>query len=233
MQVSVIYSSETNSTGESFSVQSCNDGAGKIEMVASIRNPRGRIPAGFVQVDKREHQKVYQFADMEQEFVNEIGKDWMKLSATVGFTECEEFTVDGQVLCKDYAREYTFVCRYELGDHDVANSFVVSGQDKLVAAEGTGELLYTLEGESRKILAKTKLFPVDESVAIGKAVNLRIVPVNPGVVFATVKSCDVIFNNVHVTIFGHKVDKCLTTVLGSSWQTYYASSTETIRGRNG
>ena len=148
MQVFKTNSAHTNSSGESFSVQSCNDGAGKIEMIASIRNPRGRIPAEFIQVSKKEYQRVYQFADMQQEFVNEIGKDWMKLSATVGFTECEEFTLDGQVLCKDYAREYTFVCRYELGDHDVANSFVVSGQDKLVAAEGTGELLYTLEGET-------------------------------------------------------------------------------------
>ena len=169
---------------------------------------------------------------MEKEFVNEIGKDWMKLSATVGFTECEEFTVDGKTLCKDYAREYTFVCRYELGDHDVADSYVVSGQDKLVAAEGTGELLYTLEGKVGKY-TKNLHFLVDETVSIGKAVNLRVIPVNPGVVFATVKSCDVIFNNVHVTIFGHKIDKCLTTVLGSSWQTDYASSTDTIRGRTG
>ena len=127
-------------------------------MVASIRNPRGRIPAGFIQVSKKEYQRVYQFDDMEQEFVNEIGKDWMKLSATVGFTECEEFTVDGKTLCKDYAREYTFICRYELGDHDVADSFVVSGQDKLVAAEGTGELLYTLEGKVRNRLQELTPF---------------------------------------------------------------------------
>lgn len=72
---------------------------------------------------------------------------------------------------------------------------------------------------------------VSESVHIGHTATLKVIPVNPGLVYATVLSCDVTFNDIHVRVFGANEDKCTTSVLGAAWLTDFASSKETISGR--
>ena len=72
---------------------------------------------------------------------------------------------------------------------------------------------------------------VDPTVIIGQQLEFELRPKNPGLVYATVKSCDVIYNNQAMAIFGYNSQsKCENFWLGAKWITDYASSQES--GRN-
>ena len=115
-------------------------------MTTTIKNPIGRIPEGFNMVADDEYERQWQFDDLDQEFVSDSTGDWMTLTVTTGFAECEKVQIDGMVLCKDYGREYTFVCRYALGEQEVSDTLTVSGSDYVEKAESHGTLAYTLQG---------------------------------------------------------------------------------------
>ena len=69
-------------------------------------------------------------------------------------------------------------------------------------AENTGTLVYNLVVEDNK--------------SIGDRIKFTITPVNEGLVFATVKSCDVTRGNDKLTIIGHEDDHCTNPVAQAS-----------------
>lgn len=142
--------------GESFFVKKCNDANGLLQMTTIIKNPIGRIPENFnmVVADSGEYERQWQFDDLKQEFVSDNRGDWMTLKVTTGFTDCEKVNIDGADLCKDYGRQYTFVCRYALGEHVISDSLTVSGSDTIEKAESHGTLAYTLQGGLLHLLFK-------------------------------------------------------------------------------
>ena len=92
-------------------------------------------------------------------------------------------------MCTDTAENFTFKCRYSLADQTVTDNYEVTGQDTEALAEGTGTLGYSLSVTT-------------ENVEIGDEVSFTVTPTNAGLVYATIKSCDVSYNSEDVTIIG-------------------------------
>ena len=102
---------------------------------------------------------------------------------------CPKIKVDGVDVCVDTAENFTFKCKYSLADQTVSDNYDVTGQNTEAQAEGTGTLGYSLSVTT-------------PNVEIGEKVSFRVTPTNPGLVFATIKSCDVSYNGDDVTIIG-------------------------------
>ena len=92
-------------------------------------------------------------------------------------------------MCTDTAENFTFKCRYSLADQTVTDNYEVTGQDTEALAEGTGTLGYSLSVTTK-------------NVEIGDDVSFTVTPTNPGLVYATIKSCDVSYDSQDVTIIG-------------------------------
>ena len=162
--------------------------------------------------------KFFSAAEAVKTFENQE----LKLSITIG-QECEKVDVGGVTLCTNIISDdkvLQFTCSYELKDQTITSAnFDVKPSEPtdLVTAESSGTINYELI--------------LDEQFTLGDNVNFEIVPKTVGVVYATVKSCEVKTSEQQVSIFGYN-DKpmCFLEALGASWNTA-ASSREKISGQ--
>ena len=185
-------------------VDSCNDDDDVIEMKATLR---GREFTGEV---------TYTVDDLQSSFSG----NYLIMTKTLGGDGCVPITVDGVDVCSQVDETITLQCKYSLADQTVTDTFDVTGQDTTATAENTGTLKYNLSVEDNK--------------AIGDEVTFTITPVNKGLVYATVKSCDVTNNasgnTDQVTIIGHKADHCVNNLVGAKAITSLFTSDDDIQG---
>jgi len=215
----IVECAEENDSDKSI-VHSCNAPDGTVQITAELYNPSRGAPDGFVQDALDELKYTAKFTlddDLDQSFtVNEIDEHVLVLSKRFEIAGCDSVKVDGTSVCRQVGRTYNFQCWYPLRDFDVDSTFQVTGTDHEDHAAGQGNLEYTLA--------------VDSAVQIGQRFNMKVVPKNPGLVYATVKSCYVMFNEQEVAMFGHNQPKCINNWLGASWLTEFASSRDTVEG---
>ena len=139
------------------------------------------------------------------------------MEKVLGGGDCNRVDVDGVPVCTEVAETVTLQCKYSLADQTIDDTFDVTGQDTTATAEGTGSLDYTLVVEDNK--------------QIGDTVKFTITPVNTGLVYATVKSCDVTHDNGDaLTIVGHGSEHCTNPVVGTAALTNRFTSNGIIEG---
>ena len=138
------------------------------------------------------------------------------MEKVLGGDGCTEVTVDGVKLCKEVDETITLQCKYDLKDQTIDDSFQVTGQDTAATAEGTGTLDYTITVEDNK--------------KIGDTVKFTISPVNDNLVYATVKSCDVVRGNAALTIIGHGQEHCTNPIINAKAVTSLFTSQSDIEG---
>ena len=153
---------------------------------------------------------------LESSFVSEGGVNFLVLTKVVGGTDCLEIEVDGVKVCKEVAEQITLKCMYSLADVDLSDDFSVSGQDTLATAENTGTLGYSLEVNDADI---------------GDPVTFTVIPKNPGLVYATIKSCDVKKGTDEITIVGHNAESCTNAVVNVKDITDNLTSKDNIQGQ--
>ena len=143
---------------------------------------------------------------------------WLILEKVFGGDACTKIQVDGLEVCSAVAEKITVQCKYSLADQTLDDApFQVTGQDSQSEAKNTGILKYNLE--------------VDNDKNIGQDINFKIIAVNPGLVFATIKSCDVVKDSVKLTIIGHGADHCTNPIVGATALTNNFSSNNVIQGK--
>ena len=169
------------------------------------------------------YRRVFKREELNKSFVDheELGP---MLVMTAVVKDSKPISLPGQTIYDDAGHELDFACSYGLGDRVVQDNFHVGGTDLNLIAEQRGTLGYTLQVEK------------SSSLMIGTAVNFVITPKNPGLVYATVKSCDVFKgdeNDDGVTIIGmnsmgQDADMCVNPIINSQLQTF--SSKEALIG---
>ena len=198
---------------EDTTVDSCNDEDGVIEMKVTLRQHRGT----YTGIDA-DGKGTFTADDLQSSF-SEDG-NFLIMTKTFGGDGCDKITVDGVEVCSQVDETITLQCKYPLADQTVTDTFDVTGQDTVASAENTGTLGYTLS--------------VDANTAIGEVVKFTISPINSGLVYATVKSCDVTnsdaSNNDRLTIIGHGAAHCLNPVVGARAITNLLTSNDDIEG---
>ena len=159
---------------ESTTVDSCNGENGVVEMKVTLRGYTGTYDGidasgqGTFGVDK---------------LTKKFEGDYLILEKVFGGDECTKMQVDGTEVCSAVAEKITVQCKYSLADQILDEApLQVTGQDTQSKAENTGTLKYNLE--------------VDNDKNIGQDITFKITPVNPGLVYATIKSCDVVRDSV-------------------------------------
>ena len=138
------------------------------------------------------------------------------MTKVLGGDGCTQIIVDGVTVCSEVDETVTLKCKYSLADQDVSDNYQVTGQDTAATAEGTGSLDYTLTVEDNK--------------NIGDTIKFTITPKNAGLVYATVKSCDVTKDNDALTIVGHGAPHCTNPVVNTAAVTALFTSQSTIEG---
>ena len=143
--------------------------------------------------------------------------NFLIMEKVLGGGDCTRTSVDGVDVCTQVAETVTLQCKYSLEEQTIADdSFDVTGQDTAATAENTGTLGYTLAVEDNK--------------AIGDKVTFTVTPINAGLVYATIKSCDVTRGTDELTIIGHGADHCLNTVVDAEETTAGFTSNGPIQG---
>ena len=151
------------------------------------------------------------------ELTPKFSGNFLIMEKVLGGGDCNRVDVDGVAVCTEVAETVTLQCKYSLADQTIDDTFDVTGQDTTATAEGTGSLDYTLVVEDNK--------------AIGDTVKFTITPVNSGLVFATVKSCDVTHDNGDaLTIVGHGSEHCTNPVVNAAALTNRFTSNAVIEG---
>ena len=153
---------------------------------------------------------------VRSELTAEFSGDYLIMKKVLGGDGCTEIVVDGVTVCAAVDETITLQCKYSLADQTVADTFEVTGQDTEAAAEGTGTLGYNLVVEDDKL--------------IGQTITFTITPVNEGLVYATVKSCDVTKDGQALTIIGHGTDHCVNPIINAAAITERFTSTDVIQG---
>ena len=194
---------------ESTTVDSCNGENGVVEMKVTLRGYTGTYDGidasgqGTFGVDK-----------LTQKFEG----DYLILEKVFGGDECTKMQVDGTEVCSAVAEKITVQCKYSLLDQTLDEaSFQVSGQDTESSAENTGTLKYNME--------------VDNDKNIGQEITFKITPVNPGLVYATIKSCDVVKGAPIAKYFGSY--EFFSIRHGSKWSAAKFQSDDVIMGSTG
>ena len=189
-------------------VSSCNDGDGVIQLVATLRNVAGNYGqdgSGVVTFDR-------------EDLTPKFSGNFLIMEKVLGGGDCTRTSVDGVEVCTQVAETVTLQCKYSLEDVTVADdSFDVTGQDTAATAENTGTLGYSLVVEDNK--------------AIGDKVTFTITPINSGLVYATIKSCDVTRGDDELTIIGHGAEHCTNDIVGAEAVTTKFTSDGPIQGR--
>ena len=143
--------------------------------------------------------------------------NFLIMEKVLGGGDCTRTSVDGVDVCTQVAETVTLQCKYSLEEQTIADeSFDVTGQDVAAIAENTGTLDYTLA--------------VSDTNAIGDKVTFTITPKNAGLVYATIKSCDVTRDSDELTIIGHGSDHCLNSVVNAEETTAGFTSNGPIQG---
>ena len=194
---------------ESTTVDSCNDENGIVEMKVTLRGHTGTYEG----IDAN-GQGTFDASQLTKRFEG----DNLILEKVFGGDECTKIQVDGVEVCSAVAEKITVQCKYSLAEQTLDEApFKVTGQDTEALAENTGTLKYNLE--------------VDNDKKIGEEITFRITPVNSGLVFATVKSCDVTKGNEKLTIIGHGADHCTMSIVDATALTDNFSSQNVIEGK--
>ena len=189
------------------SVDSCNDENGLIQMTATLRNVAGSYGQNADGV------VTFNRAALTPKFSG----NFLIMEKVLGGGDCTRTSVDGVDVCTQVAETVTLQCRYSLEEQTIADeSFDVTGQDVAAIAENTGTLDYTLA--------------VSDTNAIGDKVTFTITPKNAGLVYATIKSCDVTHASDELTIIGHGSDHCLNGVVSAEETTAGFTSNGPIQG---
>ena len=143
--------------------------------------------------------------------------NFLIMEKVLGGGDCTRTSVDGVEVCTQVAETVTLQCKYSLEEQTITDeSFDVTGQDVAALAENTGTLDYTLV--------------VSDTQAIGDKVTFTITPKNAGLVYATIKSCDVTRDSDELTIIGHGSDHCLNSVVNAEETTAGFTSNGPIQG---
>ena len=190
-------------------VNSCNKPNGEIELRAILRDVKGNYGQdanGMVAFDRFE---------LRSSFENKDGVDYLVMTRVIG-RDCIEIIVDGVTVCSEVGEKFTLRCLYSLEDRAIRKSFDVTGQDTLGSAENTGTLGYNLV--------------VEENKNIGETIKFTITPVNAGLVYATVKSCDVTKGDKALTIVGHGADHCTNPIVNAQAITGLFTSQNKVEG---
>ena len=97
------------------------------------------------------------------------------MTKVLGDTGCNETQIDGVSVCVQASETIILRCLYSLDDVVVTDNFEVSGHDQIIEndAESFGQRGYQVN--------------VEEGKGIGDTIKFTIRPLNPGIVFATVK----------------------------------------------
>ena len=199
-------------TSASTSVDSCNDENGVIQMQVTLRGHSGT----YAGIDPATGKGTFAIDDLEASFSDD--GDWLIMEKELGGTGCTQIEVDGVNVCSQVGETITLQCRYSLAEQTIADTdFKVTGQDTATEAENTGTLEYSLVVEDNK--------------KIGDVIKFTISPKNSGLVYATIKSCDVTRGTDRLTIIGHgDDDKCKNPVVNVESLTDYWSSQGAIEG---
>ena len=197
------------STTTESTVDSCNGENGVVEMKVTLRGHAGTYEG----IDAN-GQGTFNADQLTKKFEG----DYLVLEKVFGGDECTKIKVDGTEVCSAVAEKITVQCKYSLADQTLDETpFQVRGQDKADKAENTGTLMYNME--------------VDNDKNIGQDITFRVTSVTPGLVYATIKSCDVIKDSVKLTIIGHGADHCTNPIVGASALTDNFSSDNVIQGK--
>lgn len=189
-------------------VDSCNDSEGVIQLTATLRNVSGSYG----------QDSNGQITFTRSQLNSSFDGNNLVMSTVLGGSGCTQTQVDGATVCTQVGEQITLQCKYALEDVVLDDSFQVTGQDTAATAEGTGTLNYVLA--------------VDDNKSIGERIQFTITPVNAGLVFATVKSCDVTnaATNDELTIIGHGRDYCTNPVVNAVADTTRFTSQNEIQG---
>ena len=181
-----------------------------------------------MKVTLRGHTKTYDGIDANgqgtfgvDELTKKFEGEFLILEKVFGSDECTKIKVDGTEVCSEVAEKITVQCKYPLEEMKVENGFAVTGQNVVAEAENsqqaTGVLKYNME--------------VDNDKNIGQDINFKITPATPGLVYATIKSCDVVKDSVKLTIIGHGAEGCTNSIVDVAALTESFSSDDVIEGK--
>ena len=193
------------------SVDKCNDENGLIQMQVTLRNYRGSYDG----IDSN-GRGIFAREELTKSFSFENGQNWLVMTKVLGGDGCTQLVIDGVTICSEVDQKITLRCLYSLADRSIDDKFAVTGQDTESVAENIGSLGYNLVVESGRM--------------IGQTVKFAISPVNEGLVYATVKSCDVTNNGDALTIIGHGTPSCTNPIINAKSLTTSFTSNSKIEG---
>ena len=205
------------SSGASSTVDSCNNENGAVEMKVTLRGHTGTYEG----IDEN-GQGTFGPDQLTKKFEGDL----LILEKIFGTGECSKvIVVDGHEVCSDAGEKIIVQCKYPLEERKIeSDGFSVMGKTVEVEAEtpdaeqATGTLTYTME--------------VDNDKNIGQDITFKITPLNPGLVYATIKSCDVILGSRKLTIIGGSgTAGCVEAILGVAAMTDNFSSDDVIEGK--
>ena len=196
-------------------VDSCDDN-GTIKMEARIQKDKVMaIPDGFQDAAGDFYTATFNQADLTPTFEGD------NLIMTKAIEETYPIKINDEdgnkvTVYKQTGHTLSFKCSYALEDKVVKQNLNVAGHDHKDSAENTGTLGYKLE-----MIENCDLDP-DNCVLykIGSTAGFTITPINPDLVYASIKSCEVHRNSVHVQIIGEGGDMCLNKFLNSQLTSY-------------
>ena len=189
-------------------VDSCNGENGIVEMKVTLRGHTG----AYEGIDAN-GQGTFGVDQLTKKFEG----NFLILEKVFGDDECTKISVDGVEVCSAVAEKITVQCKYSLAEKTIRDDFQITGQNTEAKAESAGTLMYNLE--------------IDDDKNIGQEITFRITPVNSGLVFATIKSCDITKGDDKLTIIGHGADHCTNPIVGVAALTDNFSSDSVIGGK--
>ena len=193
------------------SVDRCNDQNGLIQMQVTLRNYKGSYDG----IDSN-GRGIFTREELAQSFSFENGQKWLVMTKILGGDGCAQLVIDGVTICSEVGEKITLRCLYSLADRSIDDKFAVTGQDTESVAENIGTLGYNLVVQSGR--------------RIGQTVKFAITPVNGGLVYATVKSCDVTNKGDALTIIGHGTPSCTNPIINAKALTNFFTSENKIEG---
>lgn len=221
---------------EDFSIAKCDDN-GVVELTALIKpSAVFFMPDGFESVQFADgvdengapimvemYQRVFPREELTKSFKNDPVFGRMLVMSVKISEPSKPYKWRDQVVYNNSGHHLDFQCNYELGDKTLRDDMTVEGHDIDILVEETGQLGYELR-------------VIEDSYNIGSTVNFEIIPKNPDLVYASVKSCDIYKGTDAtnaVTIIGlnsdgQEADMCSNPIISSTLSEY--SSMGTLAG---
>ena len=221
---------------DDFSIAKCDDN-GVVELTALIKpSAVFFMPEGFETVQFADgvdengapimvdmYQRVFPREELTKSFKNDPVFGRMLVMSVKISEPSKPYKWRDQVVYHNSGHHLDFHCNYELGDKTIRDDLTVAGHDVETLVEETGQLGYELR-------------VIEDSYDIGTTVNFEIVPKNPDLVYASVKSCDIYkgadeanaITIIGLNSDGQEADMCSNPVISSTLSEY--SSTGTLAG---